>query len=88
MGCRNWGALTNAVPLLLSLGSIVSGQQLPIRAYTAIDGLPHNTINAIVRDSHGFLWVYNDLTKLSGGGLSPASPQAEERSKTCPRSDS
>src|SRR5215469_13035477 len=40
------------------------GQQLPIRAYTAADGLPHNDVIGIVKDSHGFLWF------CTPGGLS------------------
>jgi ligand-binding sensor domain-containing protein len=40
------------------------GQQLPIRAYTASDGLPHYDVIDIVKDSHGFLWF------CTPGGLS------------------
>jgi ligand-binding sensor domain-containing protein/signal transduction histidine kinase len=32
-------------------------QRLPIKIYTPADGLPHPTINRIVWDSHGFLWI-------------------------------
>lgn len=46
------------------LAARLGGQQLPIRTYTASDGLPHNDIVAIVRDSHGFLWF------CTPGGLS------------------
>jgi signal transduction histidine kinase/ligand-binding sensor domain-containing protein len=31
-------------------------ERLPIRVYTIADGLPHDRINRIMRDSHGFLW--------------------------------
>src|SRR5438876_4372892 len=31
-------------------------EQLPIKGYTTADGLPHNMISKIVRDSRGFLW--------------------------------
>lgn len=34
----------------------LDAQQLPIRAYTTADGLPHNDVRRIVRDSRGFLW--------------------------------
>ena len=34
----------------------VVAERLPIRLYTIADGLPHDRINRIVRDSHGFLW--------------------------------
>lgn len=42
--------------LVLALAAIVQAEQLPIRTYTAADGLPANAVNRIVRDSHGFLW--------------------------------
>ena len=32
-------------------------ERLPLKSYTVTEGLPHNTVNKIVRDSHGFLWV-------------------------------
>jgi ligand-binding sensor domain-containing protein/signal transduction histidine kinase len=32
------------------------GEQLPVRIYTTADGLAGNTIDRIVRDSHGYLW--------------------------------
>ncbi|MGI8734180.1 MAG: ligand-binding sensor domain-containing protein [Pyrinomonadaceae bacterium] len=31
-------------------------ERLPIKAYTVADGLAHNEVNKIVRDSRGFLW--------------------------------
>jgi ligand-binding sensor domain-containing protein len=34
----------------------LNAERLPIRAYSTADGLPHNTVMRIVRDSHGFLW--------------------------------
>jgi ligand-binding sensor domain-containing protein/two-component sensor histidine kinase len=33
------------------------GQQLPIRSFSASDGLPGGVISRITRDSHGFLWL-------------------------------
>ncbi len=39
-------------------------QRLPIRAYATADGLAHNRVNRIVRDSRGFMWF------CTGGGLS------------------
>lgn len=30
---------------------------MPLKFYTTADGLPHNSINRIVRDSRGFLWI-------------------------------
>ena len=31
-------------------------ERLPLKVYTTADGLPHNLINRIVRDSRGFVW--------------------------------
>ncbi len=31
-------------------------ERLPIKTYTTADGLAHNAVNRIVRDSRGFLW--------------------------------
>jgi len=39
-------------------------QRLPLKAYSTADGLAHNSINRIVRDSLGFLWF------CTAGGLS------------------
>jgi signal transduction histidine kinase/ligand-binding sensor domain-containing protein len=54
--------------LLLLLPSRVDGERLPIRAYTTADGLAHNTVNAIVRDSRGFLWfaTHDGLSRFDG----------------------
>jgi ligand-binding sensor domain-containing protein/signal transduction histidine kinase len=42
--------------LLLAASIDASAQQLPIKTYTTVDGLPNNYINRIVKDSRGFLW--------------------------------
>ncbi len=42
--------------LLLAASLNASAQQLPIKTYTTVDGLPNNHINRIVKDSRGFLW--------------------------------
>jgi ligand-binding sensor domain-containing protein/two-component sensor histidine kinase len=41
---------------------------LPIKAYTTADGLAHNQINKIVRDSRGFLWfcTADGLSRFDG----------------------
>ena len=45
--------------LLFAIQSAVFlfAEQLPIRVYTPADGLPSQTVNCVVRDSHGFLWL-------------------------------
>ena len=42
--------------LLPTLPQSVRAERLPLKAYTVADGLAHNVINKIVRDSRGFLW--------------------------------
>lgn len=55
-----WRRIARNVLLLVVLLLIPSlealSQQLPIKTYTTADGLPHNRINRIVKDSRGFLW--------------------------------
>ena len=46
----------SVVVLLLSAGPPVLTERLPIRTYATADGLAHNIVNRIVRDSRGFLW--------------------------------
>jgi ligand-binding sensor domain-containing protein len=43
--------------LLWLLSHPASAERLPLKAYTAADGLVREQINRIVRDSGGFLWV-------------------------------
>jgi ligand-binding sensor domain-containing protein/two-component sensor histidine kinase len=43
--------------LLLTVPTpLAQAERLPIKAYTVADGLAHNAVNKIVRDSRGFLW--------------------------------
>src|SRR3989442_11516503 len=43
-------------------------ERLPLKAYTTADGLAHNVINRIVRDSRGFLWfcTVEGLSRFDG----------------------
>jgi ligand-binding sensor domain-containing protein/signal transduction histidine kinase len=45
-------------PLVLAMlaACIGRGERLPLRTYTSADGLAHNSVHRIVRDSRGFLW--------------------------------
>jgi len=56
------------VLLLLVANREGKAERLPLRAYTTVDGLPHNVVNKIVRDSRGFLWFCtNDgLSRFDG----------------------
>ncbi len=52
---------------LFALSDVVA-QRLPLRTYTTAEGLPHNIINKIVRDSRGFLWfcTADGLSRFDG----------------------
>src|SRR5436189_4225992 len=57
--------LLSSLALALLLGAqSVFAQQLPVRTYTTVDGLPRDLVLRIVRDSRGFLWF------CTGDGLS------------------
>src|SRR5713226_3827496 len=63
-----------ALRLLLLLLAALSrvpfarGELLPVRTYTIADGLAHNEVNRIVRDSRGFLWfcTADGLSRFDG----------------------
>ncbi len=51
------------------LGTLPShAERLPIKNYTTADGLAHNIVNKIVRDSRGFLWfcTADGLSRFDG----------------------
>ena len=56
------------VSLCLFFSSTIQAAQLPLKKYTAADGLPHNIVNRIVRDSRGFLWFCTEegLARFDG----------------------
>lgn len=54
--CHGLTTLRTFLWLALLFPSITQAARLPLKAYTTADGLAHNTINKIVRDSRGFLW--------------------------------
>lgn len=53
---------------LIGAQSIVRAERLPIKTFTVADGLAHNGINKIVRDSRGFLWfcTADGLSRFDG----------------------
>ena len=63
------GARTICWILLWALPSIC--EQLPIRSYTTVDGLPNNRISRIVADSRGFIWFCTGegLARFDGYGF-------------------
>jgi ligand-binding sensor domain-containing protein len=59
--------------IAISLFLFVSGaspraEQLPIRTYTTVDGLPRDRVYKIVPDPRGFLWfcTYDGLSRFDG----------------------
>ncbi|HEU4390863.1 MAG TPA: two-component regulator propeller domain-containing protein [Blastocatellia bacterium] len=61
------GPAISVVLVLMALipsNAPVHAERLPLRTYTTADGLAHNRVNRIVRDSRGFLWF------CTGEGLS------------------
>ncbi|QOY90719.1 sensor histidine kinase [Paludibaculum fermentans] len=49
--------MSSRLPVLLLVAFTVGqAEKLPLKIYTAADGLAHNSINRIVRDSRGYLW--------------------------------
>ena len=57
---RSEGALSRCAVLLLALFSMFSppaaAQKLPVKTYDVSDGLAHDQVRCIVRDSRGYLW--------------------------------
>src|SRR5580704_13541297 len=47
---------SRATGWLLLVACFASAQRLPLRTFTVADGLAHDEVNKIVRDSRGFLW--------------------------------
>src|SRR5947207_12282966 len=65
--CFWWrNPLLFALVLAAALGA--RAERLPIKTYSTADGLPHNVINKIVRDSRGFLWFCTEegLSRFDG----------------------
>ena len=59
---RRW--VLGLVAVLLGYGSVPHAERLPLKSYSTADGLAHDTVRRIVRDTRGFLWFCTD------GGLS------------------
>src|SRR5262245_45014313 len=53
---------------LVGGANFVAAQQLPLKSYTTADGLAHNGVNRIVKDSRGFLWFCTEegLSRFDG----------------------
>ena len=62
-----WQALF-ALTVLLWSTLPARAERLPLKFYSTADGLPHNIIYKIVRDSRGFLWfcTFEGLSRFDG----------------------
>lgn len=58
------------LPLILFASCLTAAraERLPLKIYTTVDGLAHNAVNRIVRDSRGFLWfcTHEGLSRFDG----------------------
>src|SRR5436190_23291833 len=54
--------------LLVLMCLMARAERLPLKGYTTADGLAHNVVNKIVRDSRGFLWfcTADGLSRFDG----------------------
>jgi ligand-binding sensor domain-containing protein/two-component sensor histidine kinase len=54
--------------LVIVACGIVLAERLPLKSYTTADGLAHNNVQRIVRDSRGFLWfcTFEGLSRFDG----------------------
>lgn len=43
--------------ILLSAAGLSQAERLPVRLYTTADGLWSSSINYVMRDSRGFIWL-------------------------------
>ena len=71
-GTVRWGATASIAALvMLSSFTVVVAERLPLRTYTVLEGLPHDRVEKIVRDSEGFLWfcTVGGLSRFDGHGF-------------------
>ena len=53
---RSIESLLKFLGALFAFSITLHAEQLLLQTYTTAEGLPHNEINRIVKDSRGFLW--------------------------------
>jgi signal transduction histidine kinase/ligand-binding sensor domain-containing protein len=54
--------------VVLAISACLHAERLPIKSFSSDDGLAHDHINQIYRDSHGLLWICTDegLSRFDG----------------------
>ncbi|MBA2733485.1 MAG: hypothetical protein H0U54_11400 [Acidobacteria bacterium] len=60
----SWHRVSLLAGLLLAISVFSRAEQLPVRNYTAADGLPRDAVTRIEQDSRGFMWI------IAGDGIS------------------
>jgi ligand-binding sensor domain-containing protein/two-component sensor histidine kinase len=57
--------------IAITVSSFAAAERLPVKTYTTADGLAHNNVNRIIRDSRGFLWfcTFEGLSRFDGYGF-------------------
>ena len=70
MGARSFAALRifRVLALLFTCACLAQAEHLPVQIYTTADGLGHNDVQHIIRDSRGFLWfcTFEGLSRFDG----------------------
>lgn len=62
---------SRAVLLACAMVPVIHGERLPAKVYTTADGLAHNSVHRILRDSRGLLWfcTAEGLSRFDGYGF-------------------
>ena len=60
-------------------GAVIHAERLPLKSYSTHDGLPHNQVNRIVRDSRGFVWfcTADGLSRFDGYAFRTFAPEGD-----------
>lgn len=60
-----------AAAVFAAAAALAAAEQLPLKTYTTVDGLPSDRIHCILPDSHGYLWfgTSDGLARFDGYGF-------------------
>ena len=70
-GCMRTLRSLSAIGLIIAAALLARAERLPLKIYTTADGLGHENVSRIVRDSRGFLWfcTFEGLSRFDGYGF-------------------